>query len=156
MSYNPYKRYSSYWWRYWLNVPADVIWFFKRIWLYRELLWKDNDYDYGSILHIARFKLTRLRKHIEEHAMLAHSEDRIAELAKVDVLLRNVIDEDPDDEWGMHCSQWHLYDKKGWNMNKCGAKKECYKACMAGRRREERNWHELWAYIDKNMRNWWD
>lgn len=156
MSYNPYRKYSSYWWRYWLNLPSDAKHFAQRVWAYRELLWNDNDFDYAAILHIMRFKLLRLRKHMEEHAITAHSEDNVAELARVDVLLRNVIDEDPDNEWSRHADQWHHYHKDDWNLNKCGAKKECGKAARAGMDREERNWHLLWEHIDKHMRGWWD
>lgn len=154
MSYNPYRKYSSYWWKFWLNLPSDTKLFFKRIWLYREFLWHDNDFDYSAVLHVMRFKLKRLRKHMEEHAIIAHAEDRVAELARVDVLLRNVIDEDPDCEWSLHHDQWH--QNKELN-DPCPLSEEaCHQACMDGMAREERNWHELWKYIDDHMRGWWD
>ena len=155
-SYNPYRKYSSYWWKYWLNFPGDVLWFFKRIWSYREILWHDNDFDFASVLHIMRFKLKRMRKHMEEHAISANSEDTVAELAQVDVLLRNVMDEDPENEWSRHCDQWHHYLKDGWNLNQCKAKRERSKSVKAGMKREEENWHKLWVHIDQYMRGWWD
>lgn len=157
MSYNPYRPFCSYWWRYWLHLPQDIKWFFKRIYLYRSFLWNDNDYDYAAFLHIMRFKLRRLRKHMEEHAITAHAEDRVAELAHADVLLRNIVDEDPDDEWSMHCDQWHSLRDDDWDLSKCGAGKDvCTKACMDSFERQKQNWHKLWVYIEKHMQGWWD
>lgn len=154
MSYNPYRPFTSYWWKYWLHLPYDIKWFFKRIYIYRHFLWEDNDYDFASILHIMRFKLRRLRDHLDQHGHLAHKEDRVAELARVDVLLRNVVEEDPDDEWSMHHSQWH--HNKDLNDPCPESEEACHKACFDGMEREQRNWHELWKYIDEHMRGWWD
>lgn len=151
--YNPYRKYSSYWWRYWLNFPGDVYQFFIRLKDFAPLLWQDNDYDFNATLHIVRFKLRRLRKHLEDHSIIAHAEDHVAELARADVLLRNVIEEDPDDEWSMHYNQWHI----GKDLNEdCGAKEECHKSCNASMDRMQRNWFKLWAYVANRARGWWD
>lgn len=154
MNYNPYRKYSSYWWKYWLNLPSDAKWFFKRIWLYRNILWNDTDYDFSSILRIISFKAQRMSEHFTKHRISARTLDNVAELAKLQTLLRNVMGEDPDDEWSLHHDQWH--SKKGFNEPCPQSKKACLKASIASIVREERNWRALWAYIEAHMRGWWD
>lgn len=153
MSYNPYKKYSTSWWRFWLNFPRDIIEFIKRVWDYSPLLWDDRDWDYSCILQLLRFKLLRLRKHMEKYAIIAHAEDVIAELACADVLLRNVIEEDPDDEWSNHYSQWHSHIKA---FKDCKNRRKHMRALRLSGVREERNWKNLWQHIEKHCRGWWD
>jgi hypothetical protein len=153
MSYNPYKKYCSRWWAYWLNMPGDIKDFILRVWDYAPLLWEDRDWDYNCALRLVRFKLRRLRQHMEQHAIIAHAEDVVAELARADVLLRNVVDEDPDEEWSTHYFQWCQHAK---SFNDCGNQKEHMRALRQTRMREERNWHTLWAYFDEKMRGWCD
>lgn len=153
MSYNPYNRFCFRWWRYWLDFPSDSRKFLKRVWDYRGILWDDNDYDFATTLHMMRFKLKRLQDHMADHGNLTHTEDYVVELAKVDVLLRNVMDDDPDDEWLAHYNQWHI----GLSLEKdCKKELEHKKVLRLSYERGERNWHALWRYLDKNMRNWWD
>lgn len=154
MSYNPYRKYCSYWWKYWRNMPYDTWDFLKRLYEYAPLLWEDNDYDFNSVLHIMRFKFKRLRNHIERDGIGVHSEDRVAELARVDVLLRNVMDEDPDDEWSTHYNQWHT--GKAINEPCALGDTVCYKAIMASHKREVQNWTKLWKFIQDHMQGWWD
>lgn len=153
MSYNPYKKYCGAWWRYWLNLPGHIGQYLKRIWDYRTLLWEDNDYDFNSVMRIMRFKLKRLRHHFEEHKIIAHAEDNVAALARVDVMLRNVIEKDPDDEWFLHYHRWDAYIK---GFKDCKNPKEHRQALDLTWKREQRNWFCLWRYIAKNARNWWD
>jgi hypothetical protein len=149
-NYNPYRKYCSSWWRFWLNVPADLLAFAKKLYDYAPILWEDRDFDHGYLLRMMRFKIRRMREHMEKHAIIAHAEDYVAEMALADVLLRNVQDEDPDDEWSLHWNQWH-------NKFKCSAsKKVCNKALSDTHRRTERNWKRLWRHMDKYMRGWWD
>lgn len=152
-SYNPYRKYCSAWWRYWTNVPGDIMGYFQRVWDYRILLWEDNDYDFNSVMRLMRFKLKRISKHFEKHNISAHCEDRVAELARLDVMLRNVIEDDPDDEWSMHYSQWDTFTK---GFKDCKNQKEHKRALKLTWEREQRNWFGLWKYIAKNARNWWD
>lgn len=152
MSYNPYVRYSSYWWRYWLNGPFHVCSFLKRVWDYRKPLWEDNDYDYAAIIHMMRFKFKRLRNHMERHGLALDTEDRVAELAYVDMLFRNALDEDPDNEWTLHWDRFHT-----WTAElECHAERECAIAAKLAEERAARNWHTLWKYLDKHMQKWWD
>lgn len=155
MKYNPYRKYCSAWWRYWLNLPGDVWEFLCRLYDYAPILWADRDFDFAYLLRLMRFKIKRMRKAIELNAVIAHAEDVIAEMAKADVLLRNVVDEDPDDEWSIHWSRWHTGAK---HLNDpCAAPgASCRLALDFTRKREERNWRKLWAYFEKHMQGWWD
>lgn len=152
-SYNPYKTYSSYWWKYWLNLPCDITSYFQRIWEYRFILWHDNDWDFSSVERMMRFKLKRISKHISDHALICHTEDKVAELARVDVMLRNVIDEDPDDEWSMHYYQWDQHIK---GFKDCKNQREHKRALKLSWERQKRNWHSLWKYIEKYAQGWSD
>lgn len=153
MTYNPYKEYCGSWWRYWLNLPGDLCAFVKRVYDYLPLLWEDEDYDFNATLRLMRFKLLRLRRHMEGHKIIAHAEDVVAELARTDVLLRNIVEEDPDDEWSLHWNQWHAGVT---DLNDCKNKRECRRANQASFKRNERNWHRLWRYLDKHARGFWD
>ena len=151
--YNPYKKYCWAWWRFWLNLPGDIWDFICKMRAYAPLLWEDRDWDFNGTMRIMRFKLRRLRDHIDQHAFIAHREDVVAQLAKVDVMLRNVIDEDPDDEWSMHYHQWDAHIR---SFKDCKNPKEHKRALKLTWEREQRNWFSLWRYISKNARNWWD
>ena len=154
MSYNPYRKYCGRWWKFWTYVPGDIWDFIVRLWEYAPLLWEDRDWDFTYTLRILRFKLRRQRKHMESHAIIAHAEDVVAELAQADVMLRNLIDEDPDDEWSMHWAQWHAYDR---DLNyKCKAQKECHQSLEKTRGRDVRNWKVIWKHIEKYAQGWWD
>lgn len=154
MSYNPYQKYSGSWWRFWTNLPSDVWHFVLKMYAYAPLLWDDRDFDHAYLLRMMRFKIRRMRDNMERYAIIAHKEDCVAEMAQADVLLRNVVDEDPDDEWSQHHSQWHCRTE----LNKpCPqSEKACRAACMASMRRERRNWHRLWKHFDKYLGGWWD
>lgn len=151
--YNPYRKYCRSWWRHWLRLPGDVVEFLRRLWYYAPVIWEDRDFDFIPFLKIIRLKLLRVRKVMENHSMAAHAEDRVAELAKADVLLRNVLEEDPDDEWSMHYNQWHIGQRDGIN---CKVRRDCDHALVASANRTERNWRRLWRHIEKYSRGWWD
>lgn len=153
MSYNPYKKYSSYWWRFWLRLPHDIFVFIVRMRDYAPLIWEDRDWDYSSLLHIMRFKIRRMRDCIGGNSLTAHCEDNVAEMAKADVLLRNVIEEDPDDEWSQHYSQWDSHIKA---FKDCKNQREHRRSLNLSHLREERNWRALWRHMDKYLRGWWD
>lgn len=153
MTYNPYKKYSSSWWRFWLNLPSDIFAFINRILDYTPLLWEDRDWDHADLLRMIRFKIRRMRKHMEKHAIIAHAEDHVTEMAQADVLLRNIIEEDPDDEWSAHYYQWDAHKK---SFRDCKNPQEHTRALMLSQVRTERNWQQLWRHFDKYMRGWWD
>jgi len=153
VSYNPYRKYCGRWWKFWTYVPGDIWDFIVRMWEYAPLLWEDRDYDHAHLLRMMRFKINRMRRHMEKHAIIAHAEDHVAEMAQMDVMLRNVEDEDPDDEWSMHWNQWHMHLK---NLNDCKDSVGCQKALRATSRRERRNWHAIWKHLDKYAGGWWD
>lgn len=151
--YNPYRKYCWAWWRFWLNLPGDLLVFARKMWDYAPLLWDDRDWDFNGVLRLARFKLRRLRDHIDHHAYIAHREDVVAELAHMDVLLRNVVEDDPDDEWSMHFNQWDLHTK---GFKDCKNQTEHKQSLKQSWLRERRNWHRLWDYFEKHAQNWWD
>jgi hypothetical protein len=153
MSYNPYRKYCSRWWKFWTYVPGDIWDFIVRLYDYAPLLWEDRDWDHAHLLRMMRFKINRMRHHMETHAIIAHAEDHVAEMAQAEVMLRNIDDEDPDDEWSMHWNQWHVSLK---DFNDCKDPLGCQKALRATHRRERRNWHGLWKHLDKYMQGWWD
>lgn len=138
--------------------PVDTLYLLchrlRNIVAWLPILWHDEDYDFTYTLRILRFKFKRLRQHMEQHTFIAHAEDVIAELAQADVYLRNVGDEDPDDEWSMHYDQWHT----GLGINRpCGAgKKVCLKSLGDSAKRSRRNWRRVWRHIEKHAEGWWD
>lgn len=153
MSYNPYKKYCSSWWIYWLNLPHDIWFFIRKMWDYAPILWEDMDCDYIYLLRLMRFKIRRMRDLIGEDDFIAHTEDVVAEMAKADVLLRNVVDEDPDDEWSEHYNQFCIYKKI---TDPCGNEELHLKALRLTALRDKRNWLNLWKYLSKHAQGWWD
>lgn len=151
MSYNPYRKYCSSWWKYWLNLPGDIWEFLVRMRDYAPLLWEDRDWDYAYLLHMMKFKLKRMRPVINQ-GMAAHREQRAIEIHQAEVMIDNIF-EDPDDEWSMHYDQWDSHIKA---FKDCKNRKEHLKALRLTQKREERNWKALWAHLDKNLRGWWD
>lgn len=153
-NYNPYRRYCRLWWMYWSNLPGDILAFLRRLWDWAPLLWHDEDWDYAYLLRIMRFKVLRMRKHMEKRAIIAHAEDHTAEMAIADVLFRNVVEEDPDDEWSMHYNQWHIGLKFNEHCKAPGA--ACRLALNYSAKRGRRNWKKLWRHLDRYMQGWWD
>lgn len=153
MAYNPYRKYTPYWWRFWLNLPGDVMDFVMRLRDYAPLLWEDRDWDYAYLLKMMRFKIQRMRSCIEKNNIIAHTEDLVVEMAQADVLLRNVVDEDPDDEWSSHFSQWDTNIRR---FKGCKNQREHKKALKLSWEREKRNWHLFWRHLEKHLQGWWD
>lgn len=152
MSYNPYRRYSSYWFKYWWNLPYDTWAFLKRVYEYAPILWDDRDWDYAHLLILLKYKLRRMRPVIE-NGIGAHSNLRSIEIHQAEVMIDNVF-EDPDDEWSLHHDQWH--QNKDLNDPCPQSEEECHKALTASAERSERNWHTLWKYMDEHCQGWWD
>lgn len=152
MDYNPYRKYCSSWWLYWRYFPMDVLRFVTRVWDYLPLLWEDRDWDYVYLLRLLAFKLRRMRP-LVENGPGAHAKDRALEMARAEILLRNVVDEDPDDEWSFHYNQHHI--GKAWNQD-CTNLEECKRSLAQTQIRDRRNWKQLWRHFDKHMQGWWD
>lgn len=152
MSYNPYRKYSSFWWKFWGHLPSDIRDFVVRLWTYAPLIWEDRDWDYAFLLRMIKFKLKRMQPIIRDGIAL-HSHHKALEIHQAEIMIENIF-EDPDDEWMMHHGAWH----QGKELDDpCPqSEEECHKALMASHHRDERNWHALWKHLDDNMRGWWD
>lgn len=153
MSYNPYKKYTTHWWRFWLRLPDDIFRFLVRVYTYLPLLWEDRDWDYNYLLRLMRLKIRRMRGSMDVDYHGVHGADRVAEMTKAEVLLRNVIEEDPDDEWERHWNLWHASLK---NFKDCKNQKEHRRAAELSAVRQEKNWGILWQYLAKHAQGWWD
>ena len=151
-SYNPYRRYSSYWWKYWWNLPYDTWAFLKRVYEYAPILWEDRDWDYAYLLRLMQYKLRRMRPVIE-NGIAAHAHQKSIEIHQAEVMIENIF-EDPDDEWSLHCDQWH--QNKGFNEPCPESEEACQKALMASAKRTEYNWEILWIHIKERAQGWWD
>lgn len=133
--------------------PMRYIRKIKKVIEWLPLIWRDEDWDFCYLLYLMRYKLQRMSKCIGDVKIISHTEDVVAELAKADVLLRNVIEEDPDDEWNLHYNQWHI----GKEMNdRCNAENECHRDLALSAKRSATNWHKLWKHLDKYAQGWWN
>jgi hypothetical protein len=128
--------------------------FFKsvaRLWVWLPVIWRDRDYDYGFLLTLIDFKLSRMKPVIGS-GYSVHAQDYALQIEKARLLIRN-IHEDPDDEFSAHYDQW---DGLGDNYEECDAHEEHSAALVASMKRDRRNWHALWKHFNKYMRGWWD
>lgn len=112
------------------------------------VIWRDADWDYEGLLDIIEYKVRRMR---QLHLTKSHGTDwskRVLEMDKLRHLIALVHD-DPDDEW-THYYNTHSTD----DLNDLPKEKRL--ALDLSHKREERNWHSLWKYLDNNLRHWWD
>lgn len=128
-----------------MRIIKDII----RILQWLPVIWRDVDWDYSGLLDIIDYKVRRMRQHHTAHSFGAHWSLRTLEMDE----LRHLIalqKEDPDDEWSAY-----FYSHKQEDINE-PITFEKRRALQRSSKRDERNWHNVWAYLDKTLRYWWD
>ncbi len=123
-----------------------------KLWDWLPIIWADEDWDFAYLLRLMQFKLSRMRPVIEN----GHSTecmDRAKEILTAEILLRNVVDEDPEDEWSAHYTQ---YDAHIDSTSDCANPNEHWMALELSAFRERRNWAALWSHLEAHAQGWWD
>ena len=79
-------------WKYWLlnewlewnpyRLARKIGHFLDNFWNYREILWHDQDFDYGYLLDMIELKLKRMGNHFSKHGITVDSR-RVARECRV-------------------------------------------------------------------------
>lgn len=152
---------------FWDSI-TDIPYFIKKVFSYIPVLWREYDWDAEvSLLKIIKFKVSRIRKLIEENKRHEDWEKDVANMitleAMIDRYLSDILfDECYDDFW---------YRPENQLMFKPAKDGECFgevetlpekseeewKArSNAYNRLKEDEWEEIFLFMKDNLRNWWD
>ena len=74
------------------EIKNNIFNFFKKVYLYRKLLLKDQDYDYGYLLNLERFKLVQLNKYFKNSTICDHEHN--IKWITICIKLINIINEE--------------------------------------------------------------
>jgi hypothetical protein len=136
-------------WRAFKQFGRWVVSCFQWAWFLRD----DNDYDYGHILMVMQYKLSRIRKHIIAHDIIAEAAEVGTEIKHAeDLIERLVADDYCADELEAHHKQYGYCWKSQHSISEVEALRAIHDKANALR---EKDWAELWAHLNKNLRRWW-
>jgi len=162
------------------SIWSNIKWFFrklKRVWDFLPHVWRGYDFDYRYAVDLFSYQLTRTADHLESNKSYTANADMHARKIRTAIdLMKRVYEDEYDREWmyqlkeiyGPNVLDWwfedtergdgssylrYVYEK--WdNAEEVEAKKsELAKASLEKQKKAERI---LWAYIQHNIRNWWD
>jgi hypothetical protein len=127
-----------------------LIWFLKRVWTYRRILWNDADFDYRYLIDLMSFKLNLIADHLEKHDMFIGA-DGTARSARVAAMVCDRISADNYDVMGF-CKEgdsleaWQ--DELITNRNN---DKDHFSKYLPNQDLEY-----LFLLFKKHLRTWWD
>ena len=154
-------KYPSCWWG--IRHIRACFWNIVRIFAYIPVIWGNEDFAYDYILKMLRYKIKRTRDHIARHQIHVGYEKDVANMDVAIEMIDTVLADDYfRDEW----NAWHeshplkiLIDEDG----------EHYTPSMTDEERAEfkpladktyaaadQAWHDLWEFLDKHAKEWWD
>ena len=154
--------------------------FFKKIrktikWTYNYLKYAwtigDDDWDYGYLYAILKWKMDRMADCIETNEII-ESNHRVAKQLRYAVYLINRLENGVDEEAAMkvHTDKWgesrmvfmdsgelkFEYDTVNSPEEKEQCDKEVTEAYQAGSKAKEKTKHRLFRHIEKYIERWWD
>jgi hypothetical protein len=136
-----------------MKLCRKVIRFVDRLISWLPILWKHEDWDYSTLLYQIKHQVGRFAK-VQRFGHAAHWSERILECDRFRHLVE-LVQDDPDDEWNDHYIEFHKY-KDDINAPCPASNKVCKRILNLSSKRTESNWHNMWKYLDKYCRNWWD
>ena len=148
-----------------------VVRFIGKVFAYLPVLWRDEDYDYGHILSLLKYKLKRTRQHILKHDIIADAQEVADQISYAENLIQRLQDDDylPElekahtEKWG----DWVLEDNDAYPLGRCREnvftpeldkqqRQEQQEIWRLIEETREKDWNELWEHLNKNMRSFWD
>ena len=154
-------KYPRNWWGiYHVRV---AFWNVMRIFAYIPVIWTNEDFDHGYILKMLRYKIKRTRDHIAKHRIHEGWDNDVANMDTAIKMIDAVIADDYfRDEW----NAWHEGHPFRTLINEDDTH---YIASMTDEERAafkpladktyaaaEQAWQDLFEYLKKHMREWWD
>jgi hypothetical protein len=137
-----------------------------RLCAWLPVIWKDEDYDYHYLLRIMRFKIGRMRKHINAHAHHVNFEKDCHRMRIAECLINRLLSSNYEEseynrmerEWGKLVinDQGRLRHEKETDENKNAIDQQFMEMCKNAERQEEADWAYLFAHLKRYMRRWWD
>lgn len=136
-------------WRAFKQFGRWVVRCFQWAWFLRD----DNDYDYGHVLKVMQYKLSRLRKHILEHNIITDAAQVGAEIQCAENLIERLL---ADDYCADELEAWHKQYGYCWKSQHSVSEVVALKALhdKADAQREA-EWTKLFYHLQVNLRKWW-
>lgn len=165
-----------------IDFFKDLKRFIKTVWEFRSLLWWENDFDHADVLRFMEFKIKRIRDHVAKHQHHADWKKDVKDMDKALELIKRANDDmyhwdecmkPLEEKYGRYvryteCKVLNSDDvlKRGYSTmiskfdkendkNKEEIRKEHRKAINKSHKLHEKDWNQLWAHLNKNMRKWW-
>ena len=70
-----------------------IVRFVGKVFAYLPVLWRDEDYDYGHILSLLKYKLKRTRLHILKHNIILDAKEVAAQITYAETLIQRLQDD---------------------------------------------------------------
>lgn len=156
-------KHPSSWWG--IRHIGDFVWFLRAWFSYAPVLWNDMDVDWGEAMDLLEHKFKRMKKHFETCPYHADREKLAEELSvAIETIKRVKADNYFIDEWVAHFEKW---EKKPVKEIHNDEEVYCYPSMSDEERLEweplhqkteeakEKDWHDLFFYLEHRMRSWW-
>lgn len=158
------------------HFPRHLYRFVVKMNQYAVILWDDVDYDYASLLDLMQYKISRIRKHISTHKIIADWEKVCKQMQEAEELIKLI----REDEWttaedaehdlkwgkaehctipipGKMCSEWRTQRLNVRTKDdEAQERKEFQNIMKLMVKRREKAWNRLWEIMSKYSRSWWD
>lgn len=152
---------------------------FKRLRKYVPMIWKGFDFDYRYATELFSAKLEDIAIRLETNGMSTSSKHDATRIRTAIRLMKKVYDEDyaceyqnkMEELYGKEAMEIKFVDmpeKEGYSLMKhnydltetperiAEIEKMCTKLHRESRLKQEKAHRILWAFIEHNIRNWWD
>jgi hypothetical protein len=152
--------------------------FVCRLFAWLPVLWRDEDWDWSTVLEILDFKLRRLQIHLYEHDQHVNSQKYVKQIEEVRCLLDRILADnyvlvaeaviepvygklrcyfsESSDETDNRGSRVLLLRDKQSFKNYAEIEKYERKIHAKYNRKRESDWKALFRQLERNLRNWWD
>jgi hypothetical protein len=154
----------------------------KTVWLLRNLLWNEYNYDYHDALNFLEFKIKRIREHVNNHKRHVGWQRDVKNMDKALTILERIMKDEyykethkfVEAKWGKRVAYTEckvlndkeylkskntsryvsLYEKENTN-NSQEVWKDVKIASNAAAKLAQKDWENFWKLLSKEMRNWW-
>lgn len=162
------------------KVWHNVLGFFRkirRVWDFLPYVWKGYDFDYGYAIELFKYQLERTANYLEsDRSYGINASIRAKKIRTAITLMEKVYKEEYSMEWlykikeiyGPEVIDWQFedtgksdgssylrYEYEKWD-NSSEIRAKINELIKASQEKEEKAERILWAYIQHNIKDWWD
>ena len=120
------------------------------IWL--PILWRDRDWDFGFLLRILQFKISRMRQYQQKYGLSTYQRQELIahKMRTCELLIERLLSED-------YIKDWAQPDWRTWPRELTEQEERDMRAALDhGNKMRRQDEDLLFTILRKHYRNWWD